>query len=127
MGEALAALVVTGTATVDEMGQVVAVGGLSIIPAGHELLVDGDAFWTWCAFDGIGILAALGVDALARTRCGHCATRIDVILAAGVPPANSPVVGWLPEGPCGNVQAEYCPGQPVLRPPALARVAGRRG
>lgn len=44
--EALAALVGTGTATIDGTGRVVAVGGLSIVPA------------------------ALRTDAFARTRCG---------------------------------------------------------
>lgn len=106
---ALDALVVAGTATLNEIGEVLAVGGLSIAPAAHDLLMDGRAFWTWCAFDGIGIPAALGLDALARTRCGHCGTRLDIPIAGGAPPADSPVVGWLPGQSCTNVQLDFCP------------------
>lgn len=107
--EALTALVGTGTATLDEDGQVVAVGGLSVVPAAHELMLNGRPFWTWCAFDAIGIPAALGVDALARTRCGHCNTRLEVTVTDGQPPDDTPVVGWLPGEACTNVQTDFCP------------------
>lgn len=107
--EALAALVGTGAAALDVEGQVVAVGGLSVVPAAHELLLDGRQFWTWCAFDAIGIPAALGVDALARTRCGHCDARLEVTVTEGHPPTDRPVVGWLPGQACTNVQADFCP------------------
>lgn len=107
--DALAALVAAGTATVDRAGAVVAVGGLSVVPAGHQLVLDGRPFWTWCAFDGVGIPAALGADALARTRCGHCGSPLEVRIVAGHPPAGGPVVGWLPGRACGNVQADFCP------------------
>lgn len=106
---ALDVLVAAGTATVDESGEVFAVGGLSIVAAAHELLLGERAYWTWCAFDGIGIPAALGMDAEARTRCGHCGTRLDVPITTGAPPPDSPLVGWLPGQTCRNVQADFCP------------------
>lgn len=107
--DALDALVGTGTATLGEGGAVTAVGGLSVLPAAHQLLLGGDPFWTWCAFDAVGIPAALRVDAVARTRCGHCGTRLDLTLTGGRPPAGSPVVGWLPGQTCANVLADFCP------------------
>ena len=64
---ALAALVAIGTATFDEQLCVVAAGGLSLAPTAHQLHLDGVDLWTWCAFDAIGIPAALGVDATVHT------------------------------------------------------------
>ena len=107
--DALEVLVGTGTATLDEDGAVTAVGGLSILPAAHQMLLAGHQFWTWCAFDAVGIPAALRVDAVSRTRCGHCGTRLDLTLTAGRPPVGSPVVGWLPGQTCANIQVDFCP------------------
>lgn len=107
--DAVALLERTGIATVDHEGRVVGVGGLSLVPTAHQLLLDGQTFWTWCAFDAVGIPAALGIDAVARSRCGHCGDRLDVTLTAGRPPADSAVVGWLPGHACTNVQVDFCP------------------
>ncbi len=106
---ALSELVTAGTATLNGDEDVVAVGGLSAVPAGHRLRLDGIDLWTWCAFDAIGIPAALGLDGLAGTRCPDCDADIEVALPQGRPPADSAVVGWLPDRPCTNVQADFCP------------------
>lgn len=107
---ALAALVGIGTATRDADGRLVGVGGLSVVPAAHLLVLAGRQFFTWCAFDAVGIPAALGLDAVARTACGHCAKTLEVVLRAGVPKAgDGALVGWLPGGPCSDVQADFCP------------------
>ncbi|ABL79521.1 MULTISPECIES: organomercurial lyase [unclassified Nocardioides] len=105
---ALTELVAVGTATVVDR-DVVAAGGLSVVPAAHRLRLPGVDLWTWCAFDAIGIPAALGVDALAITQCPVCGTALEVALPQGKPPADSPLVGWLPERPCANVQEDFCP------------------
>jgi alkylmercury lyase len=106
---ALSDLSNAGSITRDPAGAVVAVGGLSVVPARHRLRLDGQQFWTWCAFDGIGIPAALEVDAVVETRCPTCGRALVVQVEAGRPPADSQVVGWLPGGPRGNVQADFCP------------------
>lgn len=106
---ALDDLVGAGTITRSPDGRVVAAGGLSAVAARHRLRLDGQQFWTWCAFDGIGIPAALEVDAVVETRCPTCDRALVVHVEAGRPPADSAVVGWLPGGPCGNVQADFCP------------------
>jgi hypothetical protein len=106
---ALAELVTAGTANLNADQDVVAVGGLSVIPAAHRLRLDGVDLWTWCAYDGVGIPAALRVDGLARTRCPQCGKEVEVSLSLGRPPADSPIVGWLPHRPCNNVQADFCP------------------
>jgi alkylmercury lyase len=105
---ALTELVAVGTATMVDR-DVVAAGGLSVVPAAHRLRMGGVELWTWCAFDAIGIPAALGVDAVAITRCPLCATVLEIALARGEPPADSPMLGWLPGRPCANVQADFCP------------------
>ncbi|WP_299928843.1 organomercurial lyase [uncultured Nocardioides sp.] len=69
---ALSDLVSAGAITRSPAGAVVAVGGLSVVPARHHLRLDGQQYWTWCAFDGIGIPAALEVDAVVETRCPTC-------------------------------------------------------
>lgn len=106
---ALADMVGTGTITRSPAGAVVAAGGLSVVPAKHRLRLGGHQFWTWCAFDGIGIPSALEDDAIVETRCPTCDRALVVQVEAGHLPADSPVVGWLPGGPCGNVQADFCP------------------
>jgi alkylmercury lyase len=105
---ALTELLAVGTVTVVDR-DVVAAAGLSVVPAAHRLRLDGVESWTWCAFDAIGIPAALGVDAVAITRCPVCATVLEIVLPQGEPPADSPMLGWLPDRPCENVQADFCP------------------
>lgn len=105
---ALDELAAVGTATVMHR-EVVAAGGLSVMPAAHRLRLDGVELWTWCAFDAIGIPAALGVDAVAITRCPTCGSVLEITLRRGAPPADSLLVGWLPDRPCANVQVDFCP------------------
>ncbi len=105
----LAILAANGAVTRHPTGPVLAAGGLSATPARHQLRLGGRQFWTWCAFDGIGIPAALDVDATLDTRCPHCGQPIQVAIEAGRPPADLPITGWLPGGPCDNVQADFCP------------------
>lgn len=106
---ALTDLAGAGTITRSPAGAVIAAGGLSVAPAKHRLRLGGHQFWTWCAFDGIGIPAALELDAVVDTRCPTCGAGLRITIAGGNPPAGSSVVGWLPGGPCANVQADFCP------------------
>ncbi|WP_299932927.1 organomercurial lyase [uncultured Nocardioides sp.] len=105
----LSRLAASGAISRDDSGAVVAAGGLSVTPARHQLLLDGHEYWTWCAFDGIGIPAALELDAVVDTRCPTCGGGLRITITGGNPPSDSPVVGWLPGGPCINVQADFCP------------------
>lgn len=76
-------------------GRVDGIAGLTTRPTKHTLTIDGDDRYTWCAFDAVGIPAALGLDAVAATRCGHCGETIVVTFTAGHAPAAEPW-GWLP-------------------------------
>ena len=44
----------------DESGRVIGSAGLSVIPDQHQIELDGRRFWTWCAYDILGIFGALG-------------------------------------------------------------------
>jgi alkylmercury lyase len=43
----------------DEAGRVVGSAGLSVVPDRHEIEIEGRRFWTWCAYDILGIFGAL--------------------------------------------------------------------
>jgi hypothetical protein len=63
----------------DASGRFVGAAGLSLVSARqHRLTLRGRQFWTWCAFDAIGIPAGLGEDALAETTCLQCGTPVRI-------------------------------------------------
>jgi alkylmercury lyase len=68
----------------DAGGRVVAAVGLSLVQARqHRLSLRGRQFWTWCAYDAIGIPVCLGDDAVAETTCYQCGTAVQVEFQAG--------------------------------------------
>ena len=54
----------TGQLDRDAAGAVIGSGGLTLGDGPHGLLLGGREFRTWCAYDAIGIAAALGADAI---------------------------------------------------------------
>lgn len=96
-----------GMAELDERA-VVGMDGLTTRTTKHSINLDGVKLWTWCAYDIVGISAALGTDARGSTRCGSCGRRIEVVVRRGKPDDGT-VVGWLPNEACANVMAEFCP------------------
>jgi hypothetical protein len=63
--EAVDLVVSVGMAEVDD-GTIVGI---------HGLILDGVEVWTWCAYDIVGIAAALGAEAVGKTECGACGGR----------------------------------------------------
>jgi len=63
---------------------------------------------TWCAFDAIGIPAALGMDAAAVTTCSACGAELRVVLTHGVPPDGGALRLWLPSGECAHLVDDFC-------------------
>jgi hypothetical protein len=53
----------TGRIRRNAAGEVVGSGGLSVIPDRHEVELDGRRFWTWCAYDILGIFGVTGATA----------------------------------------------------------------
>ena len=107
--EVLTAMAERGAVELDDRGRVVGVGGLSLVPTRHELTLDGVPLHTWCAFDALGIPAALAVDAVARSGCAHCGRSVEVAVHAGVPDEASTAVVWFPQaGDASHVRHDFC-------------------
>ena len=95
----------------DEEGRVVGSAGLSVIPDRHEIELEGRKFWTWCAYDILGIFGALGASgrALSPSPGGQA---IEVQFERGRPAGNHAVL-FRPDEEliacCENVYEEWCP------------------
>jgi alkylmercury lyase len=96
-----------GMAEVDG-STIVGMDGLTTRQTQHRILLNGVDLWTWCAYDIVGIAAALGTDAIGNTECGMCGREIEILVRGGRPDATT-VIGWLPDESCSNVMAEFCP------------------
>lgn len=92
---AAARLLARETLLVADDGRIEGIAGLTLRPTRHLLTHDGTSIHTWCAFDSVGIPAAMGVDATATTDCGRCGTPIEVEIRAGEVGATD-VWGWMP-------------------------------
>src|SRR5438132_2757253 len=77
-------------------GHVLGSAGLSAAPAAHELWLGARPFWTWCAYDVVGIVGTLGADAQSLSRSPATGAPIRLQFAAGQPPA-TPVVVFFPD------------------------------
>ncbi|MGH9186009.1 MAG: organomercurial lyase [Acidimicrobiales bacterium] len=106
--DALAAMVSAGAAELDDDGRVVATGGLSLVPTRHELVLDGVALHTWCAYDALGIPVAAGVDARARSRCAHCGKLIEIGFQTGQAQGGRDVITWFPDCTVTNARRDFC-------------------
>ena len=77
-------------------GNVLGSAGLSATPATHELWLGSRRFWTWCAYDVVGIVGTLGADAHSLSRSLATGAPIRLQFAAGQPFA-TPVVVFFPD------------------------------
>jgi alkylmercury lyase len=94
----------------DEAGRVMGSAGLSVTKDRHEIELDGRQFWTWCAYDILGIFGALGANGRALSPSPDGQT-IEVQFERGRP-VNSNAVLFRPDKElmcCENVYAEWCP------------------
>jgi alkylmercury lyase len=104
----------------DRQGRVLGAAGLTLGDGPHGLAIDGHPFRTWCAFDALGIPAALGRDARVATVCGVCGRPIQVELRAGRPSAPTSERLWL-SGGGADMRADFCTPTVLLCSPAHAR------
>ncbi len=77
-------------------GHVLGSAGLSVAPAAHKLWLGSRRFWTWCAYDAVGIIGSLGADAQSFSRSPATGAPIRLQFAAGQAPA-TPVVVFFPD------------------------------
>lgn len=104
----------TSTIDLDERGDILAFGGLSLIPANHVFRVDGMELYTWCVFDALFLPQLLGKPASLLTRCPTTDLQIEIGL-------DSSSVSWSqPVNPimsivapdkvscCENLRSAFC-------------------
>ena len=77
-------------------GDVVGSAGLSVVPSRHELHIGDQRFWTWCAYDAVGILAALGASGRVLSASPLDGAPIEVRVRGGLP-EQSDVVLFMPD------------------------------
>lgn len=82
--------------------------GLTLKPTQHRLKLRGSIYFTWCAFDIVGIPAALGESAEIRSACAGCQRELSLAMTNGEPPHLPIVISWLSER-CDSIRDQFCP------------------
>ncbi|MBA2719667.1 MAG: hypothetical protein H0U52_10565 [Chloroflexi bacterium] len=106
-GGAVNALAQEGWVDLDEPGRIVGAAGLSLATGPHRLSLGDAAFRTWCAYDSLGIAAALIADGRVETNCGQCQAPIRLAFRAGNPERDGPDRLWLAEGGA-DLRGSFC-------------------
>jgi hypothetical protein len=88
-------------------GRVSGAAGLSLDTGPHSLTLNGASFRTWCAYDALGIAAALAADAVLETTCGECGAAVVLAFEGGTPDRSGPERLWLAEGG-GDLRRSFC-------------------
>lgn len=87
-------------------GAVIGSAGLTLGSGLHRLLLRGRDYRTWCAYDAIGIVAALAESGSLSTHCGICARPIALRLPEAAE-AERPERLWLSAGG-DDMRADFC-------------------
>jgi alkylmercury lyase len=106
-GKAVTKLAGAGWLDLDDSGRVAGAAGLSLATGPHGLTLGDTPFRTWCAYDALGIAAALKADARVETTCGQCQTPISLAIRGGTPERSGPERLWLADGG-EDLRASFC-------------------
>ncbi|MDA8386064.1 MAG: organomercurial lyase [Actinomycetota bacterium] len=87
--------------------------GLTIRSSAHSISISGNDLHTWCAFDVVGIPAALGLDTTGSTRCPTCGATIELTVLRGEV-VDTGAVGWWPSASGGPVIEAFCPSASIF-------------
>ena len=92
----------------DRNGSLTGIAGLSIEPTSHAIQLDGRDLWTWCAFDAVGILAALEATATIHSKTPTSTSPLDIRFVKGI--SETEVVLFILEGfdPRSSLET-WCP------------------
>ncbi len=100
----------------DPAGAVTGSHGLSVTPTSHELVLEQEQgrerrYWTWCAWDAVGILAALSASGRVRSTSPSSSQRIQIDFIDGTPADADPelVVFFADTDCCDSVIDQWCP------------------
>lgn len=98
----------------DEHGQVIAFGGLSLVPTHHRFHTEDAGLYTWCVFDALFLPEILGKPATLVTHCPGSGTQLTVELAPGqlrsTPPSGCVMSIVAPDSDacCVNLRSAFC-------------------
>ncbi|HZU17239.1 MAG TPA: organomercurial lyase [Candidatus Dormibacteraeota bacterium] len=100
-----------GRMRLDAEGRVIGAAGLSVEPDRHRVEIAGRSFWTWCAWDLLGICGALRADGVSRSISPWSGTPLEVRFRHGRPEP-SPLVVFRPDDGyrerCQDLYREWC-------------------
>lgn len=105
--DAVGTLAGAGWLDVDGRGRIAGAAGLSLATGPHRLTLGDSSFQTWCAYDSLGIAAALASEARVETTCAVCHAAIDLRFLDGVPERGGPEVLWLADGG-SDLRGSFC-------------------
>lgn len=107
----------------DVTGCVVGSAGLSVLPDRHEIDLAGRSFWTWCAYDILGIFGALRANGTARSPSPPDRALIELQFLDGRPQDGDSVL-FRPAkdllSSYDNVYEEWCPNSNLFSTRELA-------
>jgi len=108
----------------DEAGRVIGSDGLSVVADRHQIDFEGRRFWTWCAYDILGIFGALRATGTAASRSPATAAPITIRFRDGRPVAAA-VVLFRPTdsfaASCTSIYEEWCPNSNFFEDDGSAR------
>ena len=108
----------------DSTGRVVGSAGLSVMTDRHQIELNGRTFWTWCAYDILGIFGALRADGDSRSPSPPDLTVIELRFLGGRPRHADAVLFRPAEdlmSRCDNVYEEWCPNSNLFASRKLAQ------
>lgn len=112
-----------GRVRLDADGRVIGSAGLSIHPDRHQIDLDGRRFWTWCAYDILGIFAALRATGHAHSTSPDSGEPLQIRFRDGQPEP-APLVLFLPDDDYAacrtNTYDQWCPNSNLFRTAAAA-------
>ena len=107
----------------DDSRRVVGSAGLSVVTDRHEIELDGRRFWTWCAYDILGIFGALGASGRAISPSPDGGKAIELQFDRGRPMQNDAML-FRPDEEllncCENVYEQWCPNSNLFASRELA-------
>jgi alkylmercury lyase len=108
VAEILESVGARGRVEFDNTGRLIGIAGLSLTPSRHQLTIDGNTRWTWCALDAVGILGALKASATVRSTDPHTGEAIEVAFNDGKPETDTHlfILGGYTDA---NVREDWCP------------------
>ena len=113
-----------GRIRVDEAGRVIGSAGLSVVADRHQIDFEGRRFWTWCAYDILGIFGALRATGTAASRSPATSAPITIRFRDGRPEAAG-VVLFRPSDSLAasftSIYEEWCANSNFFEDAGLAR------